>query len=225
MVNGYRFHTQSREKDRNTQNSGVVVTGEHGNNIIDFYGVLKDVMEVEYLGANKKVLIFQCDWFNLGDKTGVQVDKECELTSVNVSTKWYVDQPYILASQARQVFYAQDIKLNGNWRIVQSISPRTLYDVPENDTASQLEEVYQEEEPAINLIVDLSMDMPNLTRGSGTLQLVDSSIVGRDGNIGPSRRVQIEDDSFIDDEAIESPQSHSSTENEDLSHNDTSDSE
>ncbi|KAJ9538671.1 hypothetical protein OSB04_031404 [Centaurea solstitialis] len=70
MVNGYMFHTQSREKDRKTQNSGVVVRGDHGENVIDFYGILEEVLEVEYLGENKRVLVFKCDWFRVGDARG-----------------------------------------------------------------------------------------------------------------------------------------------------------
>ena len=225
MVNGYRFHTQTCEKNRKTQNSGVVVQGEHGNNIVDFYGVLKDVLEVEYIGPNKKVLVFQCDWFDLSGRRGIQIDKDCELTNINVSRKWYADQPYILASQARQVFYAVDIKLNGSWRVVQGISPRTLYDVPEKDEATELAEVYQEQEPTLNLNVDFTMDVPNLTRGSTTLQLVDSSTIGGGANKRPHQRDELLDDYFIDDENFDSPNSHSSTEKDELSNNDISDSE
>lgn len=225
IVNGYRFHTQSREKNRKTQNSGVVVKGEHGNNVIDYYGVLQDVIEVEYLGANNRVLIFQCDWFNLNDSNGMRCDTECELVSVNKSRKWYVDDPYILASQARQVFYAIDLRHGGNWHVVHHISPRALYDVPEHEGASEVEEVYQEEEPTINLVVDLNMDVPNLTRGATALQLLDSSIIGAARNIGPSRNFRVVDEAFIDDEEIEMSHSHSSTEDEELLQDDSSDSE
>ena len=54
MVNGYRFHTRSREENRKTQNSGVVVQGDYGENIIDFYGILQEVLEVEYLGLRRR---------------------------------------------------------------------------------------------------------------------------------------------------------------------------
>ena len=64
-----------------------MVQGEHGNNIVDFYRVLKDVLEVGYTGANKKVLVFQCDWFDLSGRRGIQIDKDCELTRINVSRK------------------------------------------------------------------------------------------------------------------------------------------
>ena len=84
--------------------------------------------------------------------------------------------------------------------------------------------MYLEEESTINLIVDLNMDVPNLTRGVATLELVDSLIVG-DLSIRPSRSVQILDDSSIDDDPLDSPHSHSSTEKEELWHNDSCDSD
>nr|GEZ00246.1 integrase, catalytic region, zinc finger, CCHC-type, peptidase aspartic, catalytic [Tanacetum cinerariifolium] len=42
MVNGFKFHTQSRETNRKTQHSGVVVPENYETNTIDFYGILQD---------------------------------------------------------------------------------------------------------------------------------------------------------------------------------------
>ncbi|GJX80928.1 Myb domain protein 62 [Tanacetum coccineum] len=154
MVNGYMFHTQSREYNRKTQSSGVVVYSDHATNLIDYYGKLQEVLEVEYLGENKRVLVFKCDWFKVDDGKGIQVDKESGVTSVNVSRKWYKDQPYILASQAKQVFYVPDLKLGINWNVVEKHVPSTLYDVP----VHMEDEVYQEEEPNLNLIDDDDYD-------------------------------------------------------------------
>lgn len=221
MVNGYRFHTQSREQNRKTQNSGIVVQGDHGENIIDFYGILQEVLEVEYLGENKRVLVFKCDWFRVGDGNGLQIDKESGVTSVNMSRKWYTDQPYILASQAKQVFYARDLKLGNNWHVVQRSTPRTLYDVP-----VQIEEVYQEQEPHIDLIVDLTMhfDQPSLTRGTVPLELVDVSIIGDDSSRRSSQNLHVMDEGFIDDDDID-PTDSESSQNEELWQDDSIDSE
>ena len=100
MVNGYKFHTQNREENKKCQNSGVVVRGDHGSNMIDYFGILQEVLELVYLGGNKRVLIFKCEWFKVDNANGLQVDKESGSTSINKSRKWYIDQPYILASQA-----------------------------------------------------------------------------------------------------------------------------
>ncbi|KAL3849603.1 hypothetical protein ACJIZ3_011485 [Penstemon smallii] len=148
-VNGFRFHTKDRGSNKKTQNSGVVVEGEHHKNIIDFYGVLKDIIEVDYLRGGKRVLIFRCDWWSLKKSLGIWKDRDSNITSVNVCKTWYEDQPFVLAYQVRQVYYVQDLKLGKNWRVVEKIQPRGSYDVPKrNDMEpNDLEEPYQEEEP------------------------------------------------------------------------------
>ncbi|KAL6523518.1 hypothetical protein OROGR_017121 [Orobanche gracilis] len=180
MVNGYKFHTQSREEGRKTQHSGVVVPGSYGNNMIDYYGVLQDVLELEYLGDGKRVLVFKCDWFKLDGPLGCQVDKECGLTSINVSRKWYMDQPYVLASQVRQVFYVDDLKLGKDCVVVQSFARRAVYDVPMNSESVEeegvsqeevnQEEVYQEVDLNFTLVADLNMEVPSLTRDFSEMQ-------------------------------------------------------
>ncbi|XP_071735655.1 uncharacterized protein [Rutidosis leptorrhynchoides] len=203
MVNGYRFHTQSREKNMKTQNSGVIVQGCHKTNIIDFYGILQEVLELEYLGDNKRVLVFKCDWFKIDDRNGLQVDKESRATSINTSRKWYRDQPYILASQAKQVFYVPDLKLGRNWHVVESSIPRALYDIP-------LEEVFQEQEPILNSGIDLNMDKASLTRGGVTvpLEIPDLSTIGGDCQ-------SLDDEGFIDSSDLESSQEEEFSEDED----------
>ncbi|GKD89730.1 uncharacterized protein Tco_1365237, partial [Tanacetum coccineum] len=170
MVNGYRFHTKIREIDRKTQDSGIVVKGEYGEDIIDYYGILQEVLEVEYLGENKRVLVFKCDWFKVGDKKGLQVDRESAAISINMSRKWFKDQPYILASQAKQVFYVPDLKLGKHWYVVESSPPRKLFDVP-------VHEVYQEHEAHSSVISNYNVEPSSLTRGTIPLELVDASTV------------------------------------------------
>jgi hypothetical protein len=42
-VNGVRFHTKECARICTTQNSGVVVRGEHDMSIIEYYGELKNI--------------------------------------------------------------------------------------------------------------------------------------------------------------------------------------
>nr|GEY15801.1 hypothetical protein [Tanacetum cinerariifolium] len=137
----------------------VVVRGDHGSSMIDYFGILQEVLEVVYLGGNKRVLVFKCEWFKVDNANGLQVDKESRITSVNTSRKWYVDQPYILASQAKQVFYVPDLKLGRNWYVVESNDPRTLYNVSVEKVAERhrVEEIYQKEEPHLNMPVDSNL--------------------------------------------------------------------
>ncbi|GJR92025.1 uncharacterized protein Tco_0216036 [Tanacetum coccineum] len=209
MVNGYKFHTQTREENRTCQNSGVVVKGDHGSSMIDYFKILQEVLEVVYLGGNKRVLVFKCECFKVDNVNGLQVDKESGSTSVNTSRKWYVDQPYILASQAKQVFYVPDLKLGRNWYVVESNDPRTLYNVPvEGGEAERhhVDEVFQEEEPHLNMPVDSNLNQPSLTRGSVPLEVVDASTAYDD-----SRDDEFSDD---DDDDIDSTKSLSSSHEE-----------
>ncbi|KAL0546338.1 hypothetical protein IC582_016245 [Cucumis melo] len=77
-INGYRYHTESYDKKRSVQNSGVslvaktmqVSSSKDKNPIIgdmSFYGVIKDIWELNYNTFN--VAVFRCDWVeNNNDK-------------------------------------------------------------------------------------------------------------------------------------------------------------
>ncbi|XP_042944749.1 uncharacterized protein LOC122278634 [Carya illinoinensis] len=128
IMNGTRFHTVARGQYRRTQNSGLVVKGEHQSKPIDFYGVLLDILRLRYMGW-RHVYLFRCDWFDVGDRRrGIRVGHH--ITSVNTSRKWYKDEPFALASQATQVFYLKDLGLGGSWSVVQNVTNRNMYDVP-----------------------------------------------------------------------------------------------
>ena len=49
--------------------------------------------------------------------------------SVNVSKTQYKDQPFVLATQPQQVFYVNDLKLGKDWRVVERLQSRHIYDV------------------------------------------------------------------------------------------------
>lgn len=69
VINGYKFHIRDHDMYRKTQNSGVVVVGEHDKKEVNFYGELYDIIELEYFERNR-VVLFKCDWWNLGEKRG-----------------------------------------------------------------------------------------------------------------------------------------------------------
>ncbi|KAL5745595.1 hypothetical protein ACOSP7_026741 [Xanthoceras sorbifolium] len=106
-------YTGYRDCNQRTQNCGVLVKGEHGGKSIDFYGVLKDIIAVPYLGENK-VVIFKCD-------------------CVNIRNIWYKNDPFVLACQTQQVFYLNNIKLGDDWRVIDKSQPRGNYDDIDDD--------------------------------------------------------------------------------------------
>ena len=138
LVNGVRLHTVEREKNRRTQNSGVMTDGTHDNQDIDFYGSLKEIIELRYnadSGGHRTVVLFRCDWFDTHGKK-FRMKEDGFFTSINYGSLWYKDDPFILATQATKIFYLLDTKYREKWRVVQKFSHRHLWSVAENDNDS-----------------------------------------------------------------------------------------
>ena len=127
IVNGVRFHTRDREKRRKTQNSGLVVEGDHEDEMHDFYGVLVNVIELNYI-FDYRVVLFKCEWFETNPKKPV-IRRDYNFICIDVSNKWYENDPFILATQAQQVFYVNDTKFGKNWRVVQRVQYSHLRDI------------------------------------------------------------------------------------------------
>ena len=136
IINGVRFHTKDCDSQRKTQNSGLMVEGNHGDSVIDFYGVVTDIFELDYL-KERRVVLFKCQWFDISSrKSNIHID--ANIISVNVSRTWYENDSYVLACQAKQIFYVNDTKLGKNWRVVQKFQYRHVYDVPELQNDSMI---------------------------------------------------------------------------------------
>jgi len=109
--------------------------GTHEGAIIDFYGVLREVIELEYnsnLESRRTVVLFRCDWYNQVGKTrGVRDDGHFK--SINIESLWYKSDPFILAAQSKKIFYLPDTALGRDWRIVQKFEHRDIYDVHEKE--------------------------------------------------------------------------------------------
>jgi hypothetical protein len=61
-----------------------------------------------------------------------------------VGSFWYKNDPFILATQSKKVFYIDDTLLGKEWRVVQKFEHRNIYDVAEKDEPSQV--VHQDDE-------------------------------------------------------------------------------
>ncbi|KAF7835450.1 uncharacterized protein G2W53_010309 [Senna tora] len=125
------FHTKDRALRRKTQNSGVLVKGNVSDTEKEYYGVLEDVYELNYV-ENRKVYLFKCHWWDVAHfERGYKVDKY-EFVSVNTKRSLNTNEPFVLASQAKQVFYLDDISDPGCLVLVKT-NPRDLFDVPQED--------------------------------------------------------------------------------------------
>jgi hypothetical protein len=122
IINGFRFHTLSREATQFTQNSGVVNIADDG---VNYFGV-----ELSY--ANYKVVLFKCEWYDVHHKARLRQD-EFGYSHVNFSRKIHTgdkleDDPFVFSSQVQQVFYVQDPKV-APWNTVVRVSPRDNFDM------------------------------------------------------------------------------------------------
>ena len=146
--NGYvfKFCTVSRYQVLQTQNSGVFDTfrtrsyaSSSDSNMqfggVPYYGKLVDVVELNYQG-HFTVTLFKCLWANTTTSRGLTTD-DLGITSVNFSRRIHTgqsqdDEPYILASEAHQVYYVQDERYR-DWNMVVHLKPRDLYDMGDGD--------------------------------------------------------------------------------------------
>lgn len=128
ICNGIRFHTKERDNRRKSQNSGLVVQGDHHGMSIDFYGQLNKVWEMTYMFGHR-VVLFQCEWFNTGSNRTFRT--ETHLTTIDVRSRWYQNDPFVLPSQVQQVFYVNDTKLGEHWKVVERFQRRGIWNVPE----------------------------------------------------------------------------------------------
>jgi len=213
-VRGYRFHTLDRERDRKTQNCGVLVEGSHGTDDIDYYGVIRDIIGLKYLGGSV-TYVFKCDWWDLGGGR-VSIHRDNHFTSVNTASKWYEDDPFVLACQATQVYYLIDPMKSADedsgeitWRVVQKFVPRNIYEAgtgadyensgDEDDTP--IVEAYQEDGEGINLFVDLgALELLPLCRDDVPPVHLDPSVLN-DHSIQVSEEEEEEDESEDEDES------------------------
>ena len=50
--------------------------------------------------------MFRCKWVKM---TGVKVDEQYEITTVDLNNLGYLDEPFVLAKDVAQVFYVKDM--------------------------------------------------------------------------------------------------------------------
>jgi len=108
--------------------------------------VLKEVIELQYPSnyqVRRTVVLFRCDWYNqVGKTVGLRDDKHFK--SINVQSFWYKTDPFILADQAKKIFYLQDTTPQcKDWRVVQKFEHRNIYDVAETEEGSH--DVHQDD--------------------------------------------------------------------------------
>jgi len=129
-INEYKFHTASRDESKVTQCSGVSIVAHtmqiasakdskpvYGD--VNYFGRIKEIWDLDYRIFT--VPVFMCDW---ADSRGVRKD-DLGFTVVNFNRLGHQSDPFILASQAKQVFYVQD-QQDRNLSVV-GFTPHKMY--------------------------------------------------------------------------------------------------
>ncbi|XP_025653186.1 uncharacterized protein [Arachis hypogaea] len=124
-VNGYRFHTPEHASGKKTDDTGIYVKGDGGNDASDWYGTLKEILIVEYPSlVSLRVTLFYCEWYDPTRPRGTRRHKDYKIIEVLPTRRYGSYDPFILAQKARQVYYMpypQGCK--SNWKVVITCKP------------------------------------------------------------------------------------------------------
>ncbi|KAI3945671.1 hypothetical protein MKW92_004870 [Papaver armeniacum] len=123
VINGVCFWVR-RDKRLNAPNPGLHVLRKNEDKVIELFGLVTNVIELVYK-LGQRVVLFSCEWFNTNPDENL-IEKENNLVNICVSSKWYDDDPFVLANEAMQVFYVDDQKWRPSWRLVQGVQARVL---------------------------------------------------------------------------------------------------
>jgi len=96
---------------------------------LSYFGVLADIVELLY--GTHKVVLFKCEWWDVHTSRGVKEDKY-GFIMINTTRRLSTDEPYVLASQAEQVYYVNDTQ-DPKWCVVVKTKPRDYFDTPPTD--------------------------------------------------------------------------------------------
>ncbi|KAG6496238.1 hypothetical protein ZIOFF_044096 [Zingiber officinale] len=154
-----------------TSNYGVCVLGSTINEYeVDYYGVLEEILELNYYGLKDVIVLFKCHWYDTSDK-GMKVHR-LGLVENNHKSKLNTNDPFILVAQAQQVYYTRSptIKQERNdWVTACKVKARGKFDIPflekQDENVSPIVEVaYQEEEISTpnNVLTDIDIDDVNI---------------------------------------------------------------
>lgn len=93
-------------------------------NVVAYYGVIKEILLLDYYTFH--IPLFRCNWAHVGK--GVKKLDSYTLVNLHQGQKEFVREPFILSSQAKQVFYARESE-HSNWYIVLKAPPRGNYEL------------------------------------------------------------------------------------------------
>ncbi|KAK5846045.1 hypothetical protein PVK06_002311 [Gossypium arboreum] len=156
---------------------------------MEYYGLLTDIIELDYYGK-WKVVLFQCDWVDVNTARGIKSD-QFGFTMVNFSQlihtgEQLINEPYVFSSQLKQVFYSKDPTDEG-WYIVLRNTPRDLFDMGNGsrDDIVERSETLSFPEQNLNENIPSTTESGGMHRGRGRTLLKDLY------DLNPVKRVKV----------------------------------
>ena len=128
--------------EKSTQDSGVFFEAEticrssardttHVVANVSYYGIIRDIILLDF--HKFRMPIFQCDWANISN--GVKFDDGFTLVNLHQGQNQLKKDPFVLASQARQVFYSRESGTS-NWYVVLKAPPRGFHELETYDESA-----------------------------------------------------------------------------------------
>ena len=142
FVNGFTFYTRERDEKHPVQNSGVSIhakamhisSAKDKNPVfgtMNYFGFIEDIWELDYCGLH--VALFKCKW---ADNNYVRIDSD-GITVVDFRRLGYKNDPFIMASQAIQVFYTTDPS-NVELSLVVPMKPKLIHGQEDEEDCSDI---------------------------------------------------------------------------------------
>lgn len=150
ITNGFRFHVQSEDKSKTSQNCGVMVRGtsSYGDDGDNYYGVLQEIIELEFLGDDTRFSMFNCIWYDI--HKGIKIDK-FKTVSIDTHSKQKTYEPFIFSWQSEQVCYIPNVSgKSTDWYTVLRTKARDVIDVSEKDLDTYQDDFNEFDVNAIN---------------------------------------------------------------------------
>ncbi|KAL2903692.1 Odorant receptor 46a isoform A [Bienertia sinuspersici] len=213
-INGYTFYTRDQDDKSTMQNSGVCVEAEamHLSSAKDnqpvyskmlYYGVIEEICEVHYMGFS--IPMFCCKWV---DNNNNVVCDGLGHTTMNMNKIGQKEDPYILASQAKQVFYVTD-PCDKRKSVAVTSKPRHVIDI--NDDNISYEERFTPSE--VQNVDDSFDDAPTYIRRDHEEGIWDDNETSKANRSKKRRRTVSANEAFGTDEANEEVEESAECEN------------
>ncbi|KAL6178969.1 hypothetical protein ACLB2K_050485 [Fragaria x ananassa] len=185
-VNGVDYNTKERDSVRSFQNSSVTLLANAmqvssardqnpSDGAMDFYGVIRSIWEVDYYKF--RVPVFHCDWVE--STRAVKVD-ELGFTLVKLNRLGHLNDPFVLATHVKQIFYIED-PLDAEWSVVVSCPDIDYHGVDDDDEVEDTDEQsFIPAMPSVDTFDDIDENHPtrHMRDGNEGIWIDNSSLPG-----------------------------------------------